>query len=81
MPAAMAVVSVAFPLGQLGTGLTWSVPMLGWSQPTEKHTPEGSSAPLLPHELCREIDVLSNTGQPPLALVPHPIPILLGIKE
>lgn len=60
MPVAMPVVRVALSLGQLGTWVTWSVPMLGWSYPTEKHTPEGSSAPLLPHELCREISVLEQ---------------------
>lgn len=60
----IAVVRVAF-LGQLGTGLTWSVPMLGWSNPTDKHTPGGEEPFYCPMVSAGRSISWSNPGQPP----------------
>lgn len=68
---AMAVDSVAFFLGQLGTWLTWSVPMLGWSYPTEKHTLRAARPFCCPMSCAGRSMPRSNPELPALALVPH----------
>lgn len=62
--------------GDLGTRVTWSVPMPAGSCPAEKHTPQGSSALLQPHHLHGEINVLleqTSTANPEAGRSP-PLP-------